>query len=63
MNKLQLAELERQYDIKHNYYLENDIIKPLWAMYNDKYGVIVYNVRMYDYYLRHGFKILRGHKL
>ena len=63
MNKLQLAELERQYDIKRNYYLENDIIKPLWAMYNDKYGVIVDNVRMYDYYIRHGFKILRGHKV
>lgn len=61
MNKLQLAELRRQYNIKHDYYFEHGIIKPLWAMYNDKHGVIVDSVRMYDYYLRQGYKIFIGH--
>ncbi len=63
MNKLQLIELERQYNIKHNYNNAHGIIKPLWAMYNDKHGVIVDSVIMYDYYLRQGYKILRGHKV
>lgn len=63
MNKLQLLELERQYNIKHNYNIEHDIIEPLWAMYNDNHGVIVDSVRMYDYYLRQGYKIFKGHKV
>lgn len=63
MNKLQLLELERQYNIKKNYNIEHDIIEPLWAMYNDKHGVIVDSVRMYDYYLRQGYKIYKGYKV
>lgn len=63
MNKLQLLELERQYNIKKNYNIEHDIIEPLWAMYNDDHGVIVDSVRMYDYFLRQGYKIFKGHKV
>jgi hypothetical protein len=50
MNELQLSELRRQYNIRRDYNKEHDIIKPLWAMYNDKHGVIVDSVRMYDYF-------------
>lgn len=61
MNNLQLSELRQQYNIRRDYNEEHDIIKPLWAMYNDKHGVIVDSVRMYEYFLRQGYKILIGH--
>lgn len=59
MNKLQLLELERQYNLKYNYFYTHDITKPIYALYNLQHGVIVDNVVLYEYFLRNGYKILK----